>query len=162
MNKIPNIITLPEKKLVGQYLEMSLQNNKTFALFSGFMPNKTAIKDALSQEVFEVMVYNQDYFKHFSPTNSFTKWGCLEVKDYSNIPNNMTPLDLPGGQYAVFNYKALTKGFGQLMGYIMSSWLPQSKYQLDSRPHFNILGKAYKPNSPDSEEMVYIPIKPKV
>jgi len=134
MNQEPKIITLTGKKLVGHSIEMSLQNNKNMELFSGFMPKKNQIKNVVSNNVFEVMIYNSSYFKGFSPTNTFTKWA---------------------------KYKGLPQGFGKLMGYIMANWLPQSNYQLDNRPHFNVLGENYKRDNPESEEDVYIPIKPK-
>ena len=35
-------------------------------------------------------------------------------------------------------------------------------YTLDDRPHFEILGEKYKNQDPDSEEELWIPIKPKV
>jgi AraC family transcriptional regulator len=53
------------------------------------------------------------------------------------------------------------KDFGSFMNYIFMEWLPQSNYQLDNRPHFQILGEKYKHNQPDSEEEVWIPIKTK-
>ena len=59
----------------------------------------------------------------------------------------------------MFQYKGLPQGFGELMRYILSEWLPKSNYELDNRPHFNILGNKYKANHPESEEEVYIPIK---
>jgi AraC family transcriptional regulator len=37
--------------------------------------------------------------------------------------------------------------------------LPGSDYSLDSRAHFEILGKKYKHDDPNSEEEVWIPIK---
>jgi AraC family transcriptional regulator len=38
--------------------------------------------------------------------------------------------------------------------------LPLSKeYELDDRPHFEILGDKYKNNDPNSEEEIWIPIK---
>jgi len=37
--------------------------------------------------------------------------------------------------------------------------LPNSDYELDNRPHFEILGKKYKNNSADSEEEIWIPVK---
>jgi AraC family transcriptional regulator len=39
--------------------------------------------------------------------------------------------------------------------------LPDSQYLLDKRPHFEILGKKYKHNHPNSQEEVWIPIKEK-
>ena len=89
----------------------------------------------------------------------FIKWATLEVSDIGNIPNGMKLLKLQSGLYAKFNYKGLAKDFGHLMSYIYTNWLPNSEFELDHRPHFNILGSKYKNNHPESEETVYIPIK---
>ena len=45
--------------------------------------------------------------------------------------------------------------------YILGTWLPNSDYSLDDRAHFEILGNKYKNNESDSEEEIWIPIKPK-
>ncbi len=37
--------------------------------------------------------------------------------------------------------------------------LRRSGYEMDTRPHFEILGAQYKNNDPDSEEDIYVPIK---
>lgn len=161
MFKAPRIETLKQKKLVGQQIKMSLTNDKTAALFSGFMPNKKHIKHAVSTDIFEVQIYEADHFKVFNPENTFTKWASVEVLEYKTVPESMQTLDLNGGLYAVFNYKGLAKDFSKLMMYIFTEWLPKSEYQLDDRPHFNLLGDAYKHNHPDSEEEVWIPIKEK-
>ncbi|MDT0557503.1 GyrI-like domain-containing protein [Ichthyenterobacterium sp. W332] len=155
----PKIEQVSKKVLVGHSVEMSLQENKTFELFSGFMPKRKQIVNAISEDIYEVMLYNNTHFKAFSPKNTFTKWATLEVSNTDKIPNHINTLVIDEGLYAVFLYKGLPKDFGRLMRYILSEWLPQSNYQLDHRPHFNVLGEAYKRNHPDSEEKVYIPIK---
>jgi AraC family transcriptional regulator len=38
-------------------------------------------------------------------------------------------------------------------------WLPASGYELDDRPHFEILGERYKNNDPDSEEELWFPVR---
>jgi AraC family transcriptional regulator len=43
--------------------------------------------------------------------------------------------------------------------YIFTRWLPASGYQLDNRPHFEILGDKYKNNDPESEEEIWIPVR---
>ena len=159
MHKDPKIITLESKKLVGHSIEMSLIGNKTFQLFSGFMPLRKQIKNAINTDVYEVLIYNSNYLKSFSPANTFTKWVTVAVENYDTIPEGMDTFNLDSGLYAVFNYKGLPKGFGVFMSYIYTNWLPNSKYQLDQRPHFNLLGEKAKRNSPDSEEEVWIPIK---
>jgi AraC family transcriptional regulator len=45
--------------------------------------------------------------------------------------------------------------------YIFGTWLPDSEYLIDNRPHFEILGEKYKNEDPTSEEEIWIPIKPK-
>jgi AraC family transcriptional regulator len=39
--------------------------------------------------------------------------------------------------------------------------LPNSAYELDDREHFELLGEKYKNNDPNSEEEIWIPIRPK-
>ena len=140
---------------------MSLINNKNIVLFSGFMPNRKHISNAISQDVFEVLVYDASYFKPFNPANNFIKWAAFEVSDFEPLSEGMHTFNLNEGLYAVFEYKGLAQDFGKLMQRILMEWLPQSNYELDHRPHFNVLGDKYKNNHPDSEEDVYIPIKEK-
>jgi AraC family transcriptional regulator len=67
---------------------------------------------------------------------------------------------LPSGLYAVFDYKGSSNDQSIFL-YIFGSWLPNSGYNLDDRPHFEVLGNKYKNNDPTSEEEIWIPIKPR-
>ncbi|MEP7234441.1 MAG: GyrI-like domain-containing protein, partial [Ignavibacteriota bacterium] len=51
---------------------------------------------------------------------------------------------------------------GPTFQYILRTWVPNSNYELDDRPHFEILGEKYKKDDPSSEEEIWIPIKPRV
>lgn len=155
----PRIEKIAAKKLVGHSTLMSLVDNKTFELFSGFMPKRKQINNTISEDVYEVIIYDELYFKRFNQTNTFTKWATLEVSNFRDLPESMDHLTIDEGSYAVFKFKGLAKGIGSLMTYIFSVWLPKSEYQLDNRPHFNVLGEKYKNNHPDSEEDIWIPIK---
>ncbi|MCB4809412.1 GyrI-like domain-containing protein [Tamlana sp. 62-3] len=157
----PEIVTIPETLLVGMQTNMSLTENKTFNLFSAFMPKRKTIKNAINTDVFEICIYKDGYFKNFNPNNTFTKWATLAVKNFENIPENMETFNIESGLYAKFNYKGLPQEIGGFMGYILGTWLPNSAYILDHRPHFNVLGDSYKSNAPASEEAIFIPIKPK-
>jgi len=99
------------------------------------------------------------FFKNFNPNHPFEKWACREVKDFENIPDGMSTIEIPEGLYAVFHYKGDNSQAVEMYNYIFTDWLPNSEYQLDLRPHFEILGEAYKYNDPASEEDIYIPIK---
>lgn len=162
MKQTPIIKEVTAKTLVGKSIAMSLIDNKTFDLFSDFMPIRNTIKNIINDDIFEVLIYDETYFKTFNPNNTFTKWATLEVSNVEDLPNGTSQLNLASGLYAMFTYKGLAKDIGVLMTYIYSEWLPQSEYTLDHRPHFNILGDKYKNNNPESEETVWIPIKPSV
>jgi AraC family transcriptional regulator len=155
----PRIESVPEKKLVGTSVSMSLIDNKTFELFSSFMTNRKQVKNSLGTAIYEVMEYDAAHFKNFNPNKSFKKWATLEVGNFEAIPENMNTLVLESGLYAVFTYKGLAKDFSNLMQYVFTEWLPKSEYALANRPHFNVLGDKYIKDSPDSEEEVYIPIQ---
>lgn len=139
---------------------MSLTNNRTPALWRQFMPLRHTITQLVNNNLYSVAVYDSAYFSDFSPTHSFEKWAAMEVSTGAAVPNDMERFDLPGGRYAVFHYKG-PAGDSSIFQYIYGSWIPQSDYMLDDRPHFEVLGIRYDNHSPDSEEEIWIPIKPK-
>jgi AraC family transcriptional regulator len=156
----PRIKTLKEKKLVGKRLKMSLADNKTGDLWKSFIPRLKEITNNLNRNFISMAVYKSTYFMDFNRTNEFEKWAAVEVSDFENIPNDMETYKLIGGLYAVFDYKGSSNDQSIFL-YIFGSWLPNSDYNLDDRPHFEVLGDKYKNNDPTSEEEIWIPIKPK-
>ncbi len=154
------IETLAEKKLIGQKLKMNLVNNRTGALWGQFMPRLGTIQNRLGSDKISMQIYDPGYFQNFNPALEFVKWAAVEVSDFEPLPDGMLPFTLPGGQYAVFDYKG-SSADSRIFHYIFGTWLPQSGYQLDNRPHFEVLGEKYKNNDPDSEEEIWIPIKGK-
>jgi AraC family transcriptional regulator len=155
----PQIINFPEKKLVGKRMEMSFANNRTGELWRSFMPRKNEIAQAIGTDLYSLQRYEEGFFDPFNPQAIFEKWAAMEVGDFGNTPEGMDTLALPGGLYAVFHYKGPANDAKEIFRYILGVWLPDSGYQLDHRPHFEILGEKYKNNDPDSEEDIYIPIK---
>ncbi len=154
----PRIEIITEKTLVGISESMSLVANKTFNLFSTFMPRRKEIANRTQVGIFDLKIYPASYFINFSPTNSFTKWAAVEVSEVDTLPAEMNSFILPAGKYAVFNQKRSTKQ-GNIFEYIFTTWLPNSDYQLDNRPHFDILEEKDKKNDLDIEEEIWIPIK---
>ena len=124
------------------------------------MPRQKEISNNLTSDLFSLQIYDSSYFDNFDPNRVFEKWALIEVSDFNNIPDKMGTFILTGGQYAVFKHKGLSND-NSIFQYIFSTWLPNSEYQLDNRPHFEILGKKYKNDDPNSEEEIWIPIKEK-
>lgn len=154
------IETLKAKKLVGKRLKMSVAHDKTTELWKSFMPERNNIKNRPGNDLICVQVYDPAInFKDFNEDTEFEKWAAAEVSEYDEIPAGMEPLAIPAGLYAVFLYKGAANDFGETFHFIFGKWLPASIYDLDTRPHFQILGEKYKNNDPASEEEVWIPLK---
>jgi len=160
MNIAPRIETILPKKLVGINLEMNNISNKTMLLWQKFMPLLPLITNRINTHKISLQIYPSTYFYEYKPTTLYTKWALVEVTDFSNIANNLKAFTLNSGMYAVFNYKGLSTDTS-IFNYIFTEWLPQSKFNLDNRPHFEVLGEKYKNNDPNSEEEIWIPIKSK-
>lgn len=156
----PRIEFIPEKKLIGQRLSMTLANNNTRTLWQRFMPRQKEIRNNISTELISMQVYDQAFdYETFTPEVLFEKWATMEVTDFDNVPEGMETFILPAGAYAVFHYKGAPGAFAPTFHYIFGTWLPASGYVIDKRPHFEVLGEKYRNDSPDSEEEIWIPVR---
>ena len=156
----PKIEFLREKKLVGKHLSMSVNEDRTFELWKSFMPARKSIKNQLSSDLFCLQVYDPPFdIATLTRDTMFQKWAAAEVAALTEVPDGMEGLALPGGLYAVFLYRGRPADFAPSFQHIFKTWLPQSGYQIDHRPHFQILGSRYKNDDPESEEEVWVPIR---
>lgn len=158
----PRLIELEEKKLVGVRIWTSLAENKTRELWQSFRPRIVEIGNVISGSFYSVQIYDDNLsFDQFTPNTQFEKWAAMEVSDIDSVPARMEPLIL-SGRYAVFVHKGTPADFFRTTSpYIFGTWLPNSEFELDQRPQFEIMESGYDPRDPNSEEEVWIPIKPK-
>ena len=123
----PVIKISSEKKLIGKQIKMSLADNKTFELWSGFMPRRKEISNNLTNDLFSMQVYDKSYdFSNFDPEATFDKWAAIEVAGFDAIPEGMESFILSEGLYAVFNYKGAASQGAKMFHYIFGTWLPAS------------------------------------
>ncbi len=155
----PIIKTFPETKFIGMNSQFSYSNYRIGELWGNFMPRRNEIKNTLGTELFNIQI-NPDNFD-FNPQTEFIKWAVVSVTDFNFLPEGMQSLIVEEGLYAVFIYKGDQSGIAAFFNSIYTEWLPNSDYELENRPQFEILGEKYKNNSPDSEEEIWIPIKKK-
>jgi AraC family transcriptional regulator len=141
-------------------MRMSLATNKTGELWRSFVPRRNEVTNNLTRNFISMQIYGPAHFAEFHPTNEFEKWATVEVTDFEKVPSEMETFILPAGLYAVFDYTGSSND-PAIFQYIFGVWLPGSAYDLDDRPHFEILGEKYKNDDPTSEEEIWIPIKPK-
>jgi len=142
-------------------MTMSYADNKTGVLWRSFMPRLNEIQNNVGTDLYSMQIYSPLFFDNLDPNQEFEKWAAIEVWDFDSVPNEMETFTLTGGLYAVFLYRGAASAGAETFRYILGTWLPNSDYLLDDRPHFEILGKKYKNDDPHSEEEIWIPIKPK-
>lgn len=153
---------LPETRIAGKCLRMCLAENKTPELWRSFMPHRREIANATGNALLSVQVYDDslDVAKDFNAHTMINKWAAVQVPDFEQVPAGMATLVIPEGLYAVFTYKGAASKGAEAFRYIFGTWLPGSGFTLDKRPHFELLGEKYKNEDPDSEEDLWIPVKP--
>ncbi len=126
-------------------------------LWPRFMPHFASISNKVNTDKIALKILPNDYFKNFNVDATFTQWAAVEVESLDNLTEGLESMVIPEGLYLVIHYKG-SSADNSIFNYIFSEFLPQSEYELDNRPHFEILGPLYKNNDPNSEEDIYIPI----
>ncbi|MCD6544535.1 MAG: GyrI-like domain-containing protein [Flavobacteriaceae bacterium] len=154
------IIDVSEKRLVGCKKMASLNDDINKELWQGFMPRLNEIQNKLDSNYLSVQIYDLKLeFRNFTQHTIFANWAAVEVNDVSELPSGMDKLIIPKGKYAVFIHVGTAKEAFFTTQYIFKDWLPASKFQLDNRPHFQIMESDYNPNDPNAKETFWIPIK---
>ncbi|MBD3581080.1 GyrI-like domain-containing protein [Flavobacterium selenitireducens] len=151
--------TFPDSRLIGRNLEMSFAHDRTPALWKSFMPDRHQLQNARGNDLISLQVYPRG-FDFSDPQLAFVKWSGVIVPDGQKVPSSMEALEIPQGRYAVFLHSGSPTTAADTFNYIFREWLPSSGFELDERPHFEILGEKYDNNSANSEEEIWIPIRP--
>lgn len=158
----PEIVTIKPRKLVGAVIQTTLAENRTKELWQGFGPKIRLIKHRTDPtESWSVEIYEKDFkFSQFTPQTSFEKGAAVEVSEYEDLPEGLKELEIPGGTYAVFSFKGLHSDAVAFLRYIYGTWIPDSEWELDDRPHFGIMGAHYYgPFDAESEEDFWVPVR---
>lgn len=159
-NMNPEIITIPEKKLIGMHITVTPENNPTVELWRKFMPRRREITNAVGAEVVSMQIFDPStQFGAMQQLPTFENWAAVEVADFSAVPDGMETYTLAGGKYVTFLHIGTDAKYFENLGYMFTEWLPANGLTVDSREHFELLGERYKVNDPTSEEEVWIPVK---
>ena len=160
----PKIIKIESKNLIGMSVITTPSDQEaTGQLWKSFMPHKDKIKNVSNDNLYSVQIFpKHTNFKDFNAETPFQKWAAVEVNEIESIPEGMKALNLPKGEYAIFIHHGPSRNFPKTAQYIFGMWLPNSIYEFDHRPQFEIMGSDYKGHDDeDSQEEVWIPIKRK-
>lgn len=147
--------------VVGIKANMSFQNinEETGNLARQFMPRRHEISSRMGKHVFSIQDYGKLQMKDMTQQIIFEKWVGVEVSNFNVIPEGMETFILKAGTYAVFSYKGSIQDFPKSRQFIFQDWLPNSKYQIDTRAHFEELSEDYSKDLRNIEEEIWIPVK---
>jgi AraC family transcriptional regulator len=148
----------PERKLFGRHAIMSFSAYRVADVWKAFIPSLKDIKNRQNDLLLSMTIYPPEYFNSFNPELQFEKWAAVEVSDFYDQPEACEKFILKSGLYAVFHYKGSSTDYSVFQN-ILGTWLPSSDFELDERPHFELLGSKYKNNDPESEEEIWIPVR---
>ena len=81
---------------------------------------------------------------------------CVEVDNFSDVPEGMKTTIVPKGKYIVFTYKGALKDIGAFYNDVFETFIPSSSYEFDYRPQLELYDERFMNNG---EFDVYIPIK---
>ena len=149
-------ITIEEASLCGYTTETSLLQDQTAMLFRQLMIWRKDSQEYREQPVYDIKIYPQDYFSAFNPSRSFKKWAAVQqITDIT--PAGQRQFTLTGGAYLCFTSDDRVSA--QFFQELYSSWLPQSQYELDDRPHFDKIWPDPAQRGSVLKEEIYIPVK---
>lgn len=156
----PRIEILGVTRLVGKRARMSVTKDATATLWREFTPLRNRVTGVREATFWSVEVYpDLEFFKNFDPEREFEKWAAVPVSTPDTQAEGLETLLIPAGLYAVFKYRGKASEAQRMYGWIYGTWIPNSGYTLDHRPHFARMGAEYKGDHPDSEEEFWIPVR---
>ena len=154
--------------VLGKSRDMSLAEDKTKELWQSFGPLVKTIKGRRDHNFISMQKYREPFNPSgFNPHAVFTKWAAVAIGEDANTeePEARSPelqrYRIEGGLYAVFKHVGPASEFRRSMESIYGKWFPNNPYQVDDREHFEILPEGYRPDDPEAEEEIWIPIKKK-
>jgi len=154
-----SIVVLRPITIVGLRTMAEMSDlNAVLKLWQEFGPRRQEIGHREGDASYSVMRHLG--FGPLKETSKVERWAAVQVRHFSKIPKGLTAFDMPGGTYAKFYHRGPAKDFPKTVAEFHSDWLPTSDFELDDRPHFEIMPADYAgPDNPEAVEEVYIPIK---
>jgi AraC family transcriptional regulator len=86
---------------------------------------------------------------------------CITIPKETKVDGEVGKSEMPGGKYSVTRFELKSDEYGEAWEAVMAGWLPQSGYQCDDRPMFELYHN--DPNDhPEHKHIVdfCVPVKP--
>ena len=143
----PKILTVPAFTAIGMKYRGKNDNNEIPKWWNVFLPRMEEIKHRTA--IAYGLMGNYD-----PATGEFDYIAAFGVERVNEIPQGMERWDVPEGKYAAFSTTLTT--LHKVHQHIYQEWFPQSGYQHDMRPEFELYPADFAGG--ESEMFIYIPI----
>ncbi len=86
---------------------------------------------------------------------------CITVPEETEVSGEIGKMKLSGGKYAIAHFEISPDQYGDAWNAVYGGWLPESGYQPDDRPCFELYSSDPKTH-PEGKHVVdiYVPVKP--
>lgn len=155
----PRIVESGPRKLVGLSRVMTFGDPAMRELWQSFRTMLPSIPRRASEDFVSMRIFDPPPKESLRPDSRFEQWAAVEVDDFDGAPRSLKTHTVPGGSYAVFEYRGTAADFASTAELIYRHWLPSSPFELVPREFFEILGPDYRPDDPEATEDVWIPVQ---
>ena len=152
----PKFVAKPAFTVVGLHIHVKAKSPEISTLWEKFGPRMREVKHLAEPGVCYGLM---DHFDRSIGELDYT--ACVPVlqpvSQVSDVPAEMTSLEVPANTYAVFEttLQEIPKTFDEIYG----TWLPASGYQVVDAPYFEYYPATFNPDDPAPEMSIYIPVK---
>ncbi|MGE7915796.1 AraC family transcriptional regulator [Lysinibacillus xylanilyticus] len=160
MMKKPEIVHLQKKLIIGSVYNTTLQDDKYFVDIPEFYFDfgENQYYKRISNKVAPNMAYG--ITTNFQEDGHFSFIIGEEVQKYDiSLKGNFVNFEIPEGKYAEFKIDGNSEHVQNTRRYIYGVWLPNSNYERNSGPDFEITDVVNSTFPHDMKMKIYIPIK---
>lgn len=155
-------------KIIGKELTVSTENGENFKLIPKFW--EKCMKDGTLDILGKIINKPKETvnaclglcmdFKNQDNKNYFSYLICIEVNDFSFIPDGMETRTIPKQKYAVFTVKGkMPESIQKTTKEIYQNWFPKSGYERADGADFELYDERSIENNDNAEVDIYIPVK---
>ncbi len=148
-------------QMIGICEHTTLRTENPAKLWGQFMPRRKEITNRIEPNLYSVQIFDNFYAQNaFSRDAYYTKWAAVAIASNDcAIPEGMSELIIPAGQYAVFVLKGTYTQAVEILGRIYNNWLPASEFEVDNRPNFTRFDQNHKIDDEDAQETFWLPVR---
>ncbi|MDD3535107.1 MAG: GyrI-like domain-containing protein [Candidatus Cloacimonetes bacterium] len=143
-------------KIMGLDIMSSSDSENYAQLFTDFVARMSEIENRVSDDIYGLSFPGKDFDAKTMEGSNYLVG--MAVSDATQIPKGMILRETPGGNFAIFEHKGLAQTLGETYGYIFGKWIFSSGMKPTGYEMFEVYGKDYAPDNPDSIIEIWVPV----